>query len=116
MTQIKLKKTNHFIHAILTLFTCALWAIPWVLITNANNRHNDMLRASGAIASGEKKEDEKIWTFGNVFSAWMSTIFISFVAFMVSGGDETITLVTAAVLAVMAVSITVEFIMKKKSF
>lgn len=113
MTQIKLKKTNHFIHAILTLFTCALWAIPWVLITNANNRHNDMLEAHGLV---KKEEDKKLWTVGNVFSSWMSTIFISFVAFMVSGGDETITLVTAAVLAVMAVSITVEFIMKKRSF
>lgn len=116
MTQIKLKKTNHFIHAILTLFTCALWAIPWVLITNANNRHNDMLRASGAISNNSAQEGKKLWTFGNVFSAWMSTIFISFVAFMISGGDKTVTEITAVVLGIVALSITVEFIMKKRSF
>lgn len=116
MTQIKLKKTNHFIHAILTLFTCALWAIPWVLITNANNRHNDMLRASGAISNSENKDDKKLWTISDVFSSWMSTIFISFVAFMVSGGDKTFTEITAVVLGVVALSITVEFIMKKRSF
>lgn len=113
MTQIKLKKTNHFIHAILTLFTCALWAIPWVLITNANNRHNDMLEAQGLV---KKEEDKKLWTVGNVFSSWMSTIFITFVAFMVSGGDETVTEITAVVLGIVALSVTVEFIMKKRSF
>lgn len=114
MTQIKLKKTNHFIHAILTLFTCALWAIPWVLITNANNRHNAMLMAQGLVKGEEEKK--KLWTFGNVFSAWMSTIFISFVAFMVSGGDKTVTEITAVVLGVVALSVTVEFIMKKRTF
>lgn len=113
MTQIKLKKTNHFIHAILTLFTCALWAIPWVLITNANNRHNAMLMAQGLI---KKEEEKKLWTIGNVFSAWMSTIFITFVAFMVSGGDKTVTEITAVVLGIVALSVTVEFIMKKRSF
>lgn len=113
MTQIKLKKTNHFIHAILTLFTCALWAIPWVLITNANNRHNAMLEAQGLV---KKEEEKKLWTIGNVFSSWMSTIFITFVAFMVSGGDKEITIWVGAILAIVATSVTVEFFMKKRSF
>lgn len=114
MTQIKLKKTNHFIHAILTLFTCALWAIPWVLITNANNRHNAMLMAQGLVKSEE--ENKKLWTFGNVFSSWMSTIFITFIAFMVSGGDKEITIWAGVILAIFATSVTVEFIMKKRTF
>lgn len=111
MTKIKLKKTNHFIHAILTLFTCMLWAIPWVLITNANNRHNAMLEAHELV---KKEEEKKLWTIGNVFSAWMTTIFGTFVAFMLSHGDKEITIWTGAILAIVATSITAEFIMKKR--
>lgn len=113
MTQIKLKKTNHFIHAILTLLTCALWAIPWVLITNANNRHNDMLMAQGDTEDREKKDGNK-WTKFEVISSWLSCVFISFATFMLTNGfkDEAWYIVPF-VLLVVASNTTYEYITGK---
>lgn len=63
-----------------------------------------------------KQEDKKRWTFGNVFSAWMSTIFITLVMFMMSEGNEFLTKATGIALGVVAAAITVEYIMKKRTF
>ena len=63
-----------------------------------------------------KKDNKKRWTLGNVFSAWMSTIFITLVMFMMSEGNEFFTKATGVALGVVATAITIEYIMKKRSF
>lgn len=63
----------------------------------------------------KKQDNKKHWTIGNVFSAWMTTIFGTFVAFMLSQGDKEITIWTGVILAIIATSVTVEFITKKRT-
>lgn len=64
----------------------------------------------------KKQKDKKLWTLSNVFSAWMSTLFITLVMFMMSDGNEFFTMATGIALGVVATAITVEFIMKKRTF
>lgn len=111
MTQIKLKKTNHLLHAFLTLFTL-IWVIPWVLITNANNRHNSMLVAQGLVDNDEPKK--KLWKPINVISTWLSTIFIGLILTKEFGFQSDVTAVVIAVMCGISSLITIEFFMKKR--
>lgn len=111
MNQVKLKKTNHLLHAFLTLFTL-IWVIPWVLITNANNRHNAMLIAQGLVKTEDSKK--KLWKPINVISTWVSTTLIGLILTKEFGFQSDITAVTIAILCGISSLITIEFFMKRR--
>lgn len=111
MKQVKLKKTNHLLHAFLTLFTL-IWVIPWVLITNANNRHNSMLVAQGLVDKEEHKK--KLWKPINVISTWLSTILIGLILTKEFGFQSDVTAVVIAIMCGISSLITIEFFMKKR--
>lgn len=112
MKQVKLKKTNHLLHAFLTLFTMLIWVIPWALITNANNRHNAMLIAQGLVETEETKK--KLWKPINVISSWLSTIIFGLILIKVFGANSEVPAVAIAVMGGITGLITIEFFMKKR--
>ncbi|MFA1583781.1 hypothetical protein [Proteus mirabilis] len=111
MKQVKLKKTNHLLHAFLTLFTL-IWVIPWVLITNENNRHNAMLKAQGLVKEEESKK--KLWKPINVISTWLSTTLIGLILIKEIGIESDVTAVVIAIMCGISSLITIEFFMKKR--
>lgn len=111
MKRVKLKKTNHLLHAFLTLFTL-IWVIPWVLITNANNRHNAMLVAQGLVETEEPKK--KLWKPINVISSWLSTILIGLILIKMFGANSEVPAVAIAIMGGITGLITIEFFMKKR--
>ncbi|GGU42844.1 DUF4352 domain-containing protein [Nocardioides albus] len=52
-------RTNHVLHLILTIFTCGLWSLAWLLIAHLNRRQSLVLRVDEYGNFSRQKTDSK---------------------------------------------------------
>lgn len=65
------------------------------------------------MSNKQNNQEKKLWKLSNVFSAWMATFWITLIMWLMSQ-NEFFTKATGIAIGVVALSMTVEYIMKKR--
>jgi hypothetical protein len=79
-------RTNHVLHLLLTIFTCGLWSLAWLLIAHINRRQSLVLRVDEYGNFSRQTNDSKGALIGACAVA--GVLIVGMIIGAASGGDD----------------------------